>query len=180
MAVLLSLLLLCSVGCSSGSPGVGGGGEAQALDTRQATAPQPGARAAAPRVVLLPTGRDSVPVAVEVVYRAADRSRGLMYRKQLDADAGMLFIFETEQQLSFWMRNTYIALDMIFIKADMTILGIVENATPRTEMSRKVPGRSRYVLEVNAGFSRLHGLGPGTQVRFEDVPEPFGGSQPGR
>jgi uncharacterized membrane protein (UPF0127 family) len=60
-------------------------------------------------------------------------------------------------------------LDMIFIEPSMTVLGVVENAEPRTESSRSVPGNSQYVLEVNAGFSREHGLTPGTMVRFVGV-----------
>jgi uncharacterized membrane protein (UPF0127 family) len=64
------------------------------------------------------------------------------------------------------MRNTYLPLDIIFITSDWHILGIVENATPLTDAPRAVPGESQYVLEVNAGFSRQHGLGEGTKVLF--------------
>jgi hypothetical protein len=81
----------------------------------------------------------------------------------------MLFLFERPEQLSFWMRNTYIPLDMIFIEPGMTVLGIVENAEPLTDTARSVPGLSQYVLEVNAGFSRRHGITAGTVVRFAGV-----------
>jgi uncharacterized protein len=122
------------------------------------------------RVVLLPPGADPVIVRVEVARTEEQRRRGLMFRTHLDDDAGMLFLFERPQQLAFWMRNTEIPLDMIFIEPSMRILGIVENTEPRTDRSRSVPGEAQYVLEVNAGFSRRHGLASGTAVRFEGVP----------
>ena len=119
-----------------------------------------------PRVVLSPPGRDPVTVTVEVVDNNETRQRGLMYRKQLASEAGMLFIFEQEEHHTFWMHNTLIPLDLLFIKADWTVLGIVENAEPMTDSMRAVPGESQYVLEVNAGFSRSHGLQAGTVVRY--------------
>jgi uncharacterized membrane protein (UPF0127 family) len=86
-----------------------------------------------PYVELLPAGRDPVRVRVEVVQTPEARQKGLMYRKHLDEDAGMLFIFERAQSLTFWMRNTYIPLDMIFISSDWKVVGIVEKATPQTD-----------------------------------------------
>lgn len=118
------------------------------------------------RVELSPPGRDPIAVTVEVVDTPASRQRGLMYRKQLAPDAGMLFIFERPEHHAFWMHNTLIPLDMIFISADWNILGIVENATPLTDDSRSVAGDSQYVLEVNAGFARSHGLQAGHGLRY--------------
>jgi uncharacterized membrane protein (UPF0127 family) len=126
-----------------------------------------GAAAEGARVVLEPLGAASVSVRVEIAETPEQRQQGLMYRRQLDPDAGMLFLFERPQHNSFWMRNTYVPLDMIFITPDWKILGIVENATPQTDDPRSVPGDSQYVLEVNAGFSRSHQLAPGTVVRFQ-------------
>jgi uncharacterized membrane protein (UPF0127 family) len=130
--------------------------------TKASAAPAP----TLPRVVLSAPGQDPVSVTVEVVETDAARQRGLMYRKHLAPDAGMLFIFEREEHHNFWMHNTLIPLDMLFIKADWTVLGIVENAEPHTDSLRGVPGESQYVLEVNAGFSRRHGLQAGTSVRY--------------
>jgi uncharacterized membrane protein (UPF0127 family) len=123
----------------------------------------------APRVVLSPPGKDPVSVRVEVARTPGQRQRGLMFRKSLDRDAGMLFVFERPDRLAFWMRNTYIPLDMIFIEPGLTVLGIVENTEPLSDRLCSVPGVSRYVLEVNAGFSRRHGLTTGTSVRFEGI-----------
>ena len=121
------------------------------------------------QVVLLPAGRDAVTVDVEVVYRPADRQKGLMYRRELAGNAGMLFLFEQERQQSFWMHNTYLPLDMVFIRSDMSVLGVVENAEPLTDISRRVEGPSQFVLEVNAGFCRKAGITAGTMVRFEGI-----------
>jgi uncharacterized protein len=126
--------------------------------------------ATAPSVTFMPVGQPAVTVQVEVVATPEERQRGLMYRKHLEPNAGMLFIFEASQPLTFWMRNTYVPLDMIFVTEDMTVLGIVENATPRTDDPRRVPGFSRYVVEVNAGFSRKHGLSAGTKLSFANLP----------
>ncbi|HEX2678997.1 MAG TPA: DUF192 domain-containing protein [Polyangiales bacterium] len=126
--------------------------------------------AASSKVVLLPVGQDPVTVRVEVVSTDEARQQGLMFRRQLAPDAGMLFVFEEARELTFWMHNTYLPLDMIFITSDLAILGVVENATPLTDTPRRVPGVSRYVLEVNAGFARAHGLTAGTRLRFVDVP----------
>jgi hypothetical protein len=115
----------------------------------------------------LATGAREIPVKVEIAATPPTRQRGLMFRQSLPEEEGMLFLFPASEQLSFWMKNTYLPLDMIFIKSDMTVLGVVEGAIPLTEESRAVPGESQYVLEVNATFARRHGIGPGTQVRFE-------------
>jgi uncharacterized membrane protein (UPF0127 family) len=135
--------------------------------TARAAASVAAPKASQPEVVLLPPGRDPVSVHVEVARTEEERRRGLMFRKHMDEDAGMLFLFERSEPLTFWMRNTYIPLDMIFIEPSMRILGIVENAEPLTDTGRAVPGDSQYVLEVNAGFSRRHGLSQGTAVRFD-------------
>jgi uncharacterized membrane protein (UPF0127 family) len=122
-----------------------------------------------PQVVLMPEGREPVKVNVEIARTSAERQRGLMYRKHLDQNQGMLFIFEKPDHLSFWMRSTYIPLDMIFIEPGMRILGIVENTTPLSEERCAVFGESQYVLEVNAGFAQTHGLTRGVKVEFVGV-----------
>lgn len=129
------------------------------------------------RVVLTPPNGQPVTVKVEVARTDQERQRGLMYRMHMEEDAGMLFLFDKPDQLTFWMHNTYIPLDMMFIEPSMHILGIVENAAPRNDSPRSVPGQSQYVLEVNAGFSQRHGVTPETVVRFEGVqPLPIHGS----
>ena len=91
----------------------------------------------------------------------------LMYRTQLDADAGMLFSWDREQPRSFWMLNTCIPLDMLFIAADGTIVGILEQVPTMNTAPRGVPCAAQHVLEVNAGWTRQHGVVPGQKVSIE-------------
>lgn len=152
---------------ADGQPATAPAAPASAAAAAPATAP-----AAESSVTLLPPGRDPVMVTVEVARQPEERRLGLMNRRSLDADRGMLFLFERPEQLTFWMHNTYVSLDMIFIEPGMTVLGVVENAEPLTDTSRSVSGLSQYVLEVNAGFSRSHGVRAGTAVRFLGVQLP--------
>jgi uncharacterized membrane protein (UPF0127 family) len=166
-----ALIVLCA--CGSSAHGVTPEAQPQPSPAPSPAAPASAAKPAAAEgshVVLLPPGADPVSVRVEIARDEATRRRGLMFREHMDEDAGMLFLFERPEQLTFWMHNTYIPLDMVFIEPSLRVLGVVENAEPQTDTSRSVPGTSQYVLEVNAGFSRRHGLGKGTAVRFEGVP----------
>lgn len=124
--------------------------------------------APAPKVYLTTPGGE-VPVTVEVVATEPKIEKGLMYREHLPPDAGMLFMMGYERDHAFYMRNTLIPLDMIFIKKDLTVGGIVENAEPRTETLRMVGVPTLYVLEVNGGWSRAHGVIAGAKVRFDGV-----------
>ena len=118
------------------------------------------------RVILTTPGRAPVEVIVEAVRSPEERARGLMGRKRLDPLHGMLFIFPEERQLTFWMKDTLIELDMIFIRSDMSVLGCVERAEPMTTTSRFVHGNSQYVLEVIGGFCGEHGIGEFTRVKL--------------
>ncbi|ATB37387.1 hypothetical protein CYFUS_002809 [Cystobacter fuscus] len=108
-------------------------------------------------------------VDVEVAATPDTRSRGLMWRKELPEGQGMLFIFPDEEVQRFWMRNTLIPLDMIFINSAGRVVGIIENAAPRSLVQRFVSEPGRYVLEVPGGWSRKVGLARGGHVRFEGV-----------
>ncbi len=111
-------------------------------------------------------GRDLVVVNVEVAATNAKRELGLMFRRHLDEQAGMIFLFKQPQHLTFWMKNTLIPLDMIFADSDGRIVGIVENAAPLSESIDAVDGDSQYVLEVNGGFCKRHGIIAGDRLRF--------------
>ncbi|RMH36812.1 MAG: DUF192 domain-containing protein [Deltaproteobacteria bacterium] len=129
-------------------------------------------RPASPSVVFVNAAGDERRVAVELAVTPAERRRGLMFRERLEPGHGMLFLFPREEVQSFWMKNTLIPLDMIFIRSDMTVAGVVERAEPRSLESRAVPTPSQYVLEVPGGWARANGIGPGAPVRFEGVPPP--------
>ncbi len=108
-------------------------------------------------------------VEVEVAATSESRTRGLMWRRELPAGQGMLFVFPADEVQSFWMRNTLISLDMIFINSEGKIVGIIERAEPRSRISRSVGVPGRYVLEVPGGWSQTVGLKPGGTVRFEGL-----------
>ncbi len=101
---------------------------------------------------------------VELAVNDEQRAHGLMDRKELPAGRGMLFDFQTEQEVAFWMKNTYIPLDMIFIRANGRILRIAENTTPLSEQTIPSGGPVRGVLEVIGGTARRLGIAPGDQV----------------
>ena len=108
-------------------------------------------------------------VEVEVAATPDARTRGLMWRTELAAGKGMLFLFPEEEIQSFWMRNTLISLDMIFINSQMKVAGIVERAQPKSLASRSVGAPSQYVLEVPGGWSQSVGVTKGGTVEFEGV-----------
>jgi len=101
---------------------------------------------------------------VEVVDTPETRARGLMYVQELADDAGMLFDFKEERPVSFWMRNTFIPLDMLFIEADGTILNIHVNARPHDTTSIPSAGPVQFVLEIPGGRSTELGIEAGDQV----------------
>jgi uncharacterized membrane protein (UPF0127 family) len=102
--------------------------------------------------------------AVELAANDTEREHGLMFRKELPDGRGMLFDFEHEGPVVFWMHNTFIPLDMIFIRADGSILRIAENTEPLSD--RRIPsgGPVRAVLEVIGGTARKLGIEPGDKV----------------
>ena len=125
--------------------------------------------AAGDHVVLEPTDGAPVTVAVEVVSTPQARQLGLMYREKLAADSGMLFLFPASQPLSFWMRNTKISLDILYLAEDGKILNIHERTTPFSEEGLPSAGPSRLVLEVDGGFCAQHGIRAGDHVRLGDL-----------
>jgi uncharacterized protein len=104
--------------------------------------------------------------AVQIADTEAQRAKGLMFRKELPDGQGMLFDFQREQEVSFWMKNTYIPLDMIFIRGDGRILRIAENTEPLSTRIIPSGGPVRAVLEVIGGTARKFGIAPGDRVAF--------------
>jgi uncharacterized membrane protein (UPF0127 family) len=118
-----------------------------------------------PRVVIRTATRE-LEVAVEVARTDEEHARGLMFRDRLGRDEGMLFVFQQEGEHVFWMKNTLIPLDMIFIDGLGNIAGILARAEPRTETPRSIGVPSRYVLEVAGGWAEEHGVKAGDKVLF--------------
>ena len=149
---LLAATALCALGCPSTS----------------SSSDRPAA--AGPRVVVETRAGGRHVVAVELARTDAEKARGLMHRTALAPDAGMLFLFDESSDHAFWMKNTLIPLDMLFIADDGRIVGVVARAVPGDLTARSAGGPSRFVLEVNGGWAEAHGVGAGDRVRFENVP----------
>lgn len=101
---------------------------------------------------------------IELVDTAKTRAEGLMYRQELADDAGMLFDFLGEQQVSFWMMNTFIPLDMLFITGDGVVKNIHVNARPHDPTGIPSDGPVQFVLEIPGGRSVELGIEPGDTV----------------
>lgn len=116
--------------------------------------------------IVAPDGKPRAKVAVEVADTLDQRQHGLMARTHLGENTGMIFVFPDAAPRTFWMHDTEIPLDMIFVNSSFRVVGIVANATPETDTPRSVEGDSRYVLEVNAGFCAKNGIKAGDRFDF--------------
>lgn len=108
---------------------------------------------------------------VEIADDPQERALGLMNRESMPRSAGMLFVYEFPQRVAFWMRNTLIPLDMIFLDETGTVQRVHENAIPLDQTS--IPGGDniQYVLEINAGLADLYGIDEGTVLRHPAIGE---------
>lgn len=104
---------------------------------------------------------------VDLAITLAERSKGLMFRRRMAKNVGMLFDFGSEQDVSMWMRNTYIPLDMIFAREDGTIHHIAVQTEPHSEQTISSGGPVRYVLEINGGLTSKLDISAGDQLQHE-------------
>jgi uncharacterized membrane protein (UPF0127 family) len=109
----------------------------------------------------------SYPVSLEIAQTPQDIQQGLMFRTHLPADTGMLFQFPTEEHRSFWMRNTLIPLDMIFIRSTGRIAHIEHAVPPQTETLRHSKEPVQYVVELPGGTARSKGIQVGDRFQYE-------------
>lgn len=133
----------------------------------------PSCRSAAPppprkALVHVDSSSGTTTVRVEIARTPAELEKGLMNRPHLDPDAGMIFLFAEADSHGFWMKNTLVPLDLVFIGEDGRIAAVVERAPLGLEVDDGGV-LSRYVLEVNRGFARSHQVRPGDRVRLENV-----------
>ncbi len=124
----------------------------------------PAARAAGQDTIEIATRSGVHAFAVELATNTAERAVGLMFRKELPEGRGMLFDFHEEQPVQFWMHNTYIPLDMIFIAGDGRVVRVAENAKPISDDLIPSGRPVRAVLEVIAGTARKFGIAAGDRV----------------
>jgi hypothetical protein len=116
---------------------------------------------------LRPDSSVIVKIDIEIADDDLQREKGLMYRKQMDMLTGMLFIFEDEDYRSFWMKNTFLPLDIIYLDSGKKIVRIHENTPPQSQQSIPSDHPARYVVEVIAGFTALYGIQVGDRIVFE-------------
>lgn len=122
-----------------------------------------------PAQVLFHVASGDIAVTVEIADSPPERSKGLMNRQSLEHDHGMIFIFPGDDTQSFWMKNTLIPLDMIFVNSALEVVGVVANAEPLTLTARTVGIPSAYVVEVNGGFAAANGIGAGTRMSLKNI-----------
>lgn len=111
-------------------------------------------------------GGKSHVVQVEVARTGEQQARGLMFREKMGADEGMLFPYSQPRMLSFWMKNTVLSLDIIYIGPDGKVVNVVANAQPQSEKQLWSDAPASAVLELNAGRAAQLGIGPGTAVSW--------------
>ncbi len=106
---------------------------------------------------------------VEIADTPEMRAQGLMHRTDLPESAGMLFVFDPPQMVSFWMKNTPLPLDIIFVDESGVVSGVAARTTPFSEDSIPSDGEVRAVLEINGGLSDRYGIGPGAELRHPAI-----------
>lgn len=161
LAVLGCALLSCT---RAGAP-------APAAPEAGAASPQPARTERRPAEVALvpPDGGARTLVRVELARSPAEHEHGLMYRRDLPEGTGMLFLFDRPEIRRFWMKNTYVSLDMLFLDEHRRVVGIEANTTPLDETPRGPDAPAQYVLEVPAGYCQRHRITVGTQADFLHV-----------
>jgi uncharacterized membrane protein (UPF0127 family) len=137
-----------------------------------APAPAPAAAAAEPVAWGEVEVRPGLVLRVELARTEPERQRGLMFRQSLAGGHGMLFFMPGDDDWAFYMRNTYIPLDMVFIDRDWSVVGVLEAVPPLTEDLRTVGVPSRHVLELGAHEAGRAGIRPGVRLRFREEPGP--------
>ncbi len=120
---------------------------------------------------ILESGKSKASFDIEIVISYMDRAQGLMFRETMEDNQGMLFIFEDSDYHSFWMKNTYLPLDMLFISEDLEVVDILKNAIPFSEEMLIPEHRARYVLEVKGGISDQMNIKIGDSIKWNVISE---------
>ncbi|GHC60923.1 hypothetical protein GCM10007315_26080 [Gemmobacter tilapiae] len=127
------------------------------------------AQCAPDRVDIRGAGGAMAHFTVEVADEVDERAQGLMFRESMAADAGMLFVYPAPQRAMFWMKNTLIPLDMVFVGESGKVLAVHEGAVPHDETPIDGGQGVKLVLEVNAGTARATGITPGAELRHPSI-----------
>lgn len=112
-------------------------------------------------------GREIKKIDIELALDDTERTQGLMYRKSMDDGKGMLFIFDREEIQSFWMKNTVLPLDIMYVNTDFKIVKIFKNTVPFSETSLPSERPAKYVVEVAGGFADRYKIKEGDKIKFD-------------
>lgn len=117
-------------------------------------------------------GSESETFTLEVASTETQRNKGLMFRTEMGERKGMIFLFPSERMNSFWMKNTILSLDMLFVASDWKIVGILPKVPPQNELPRQVEKPSQYVIELGAGVAEKYRIQENTAVKIMgDLPK---------
>jgi uncharacterized protein len=109
-------------------------------------------------------------VQVEVARTPAEQEKGLMFRTSMDEDKGMIFIFSGDYPRSFWMKDTILSLDIVFVNSRLEVVDIYHNATPYSESVFTSRAGCKYVVEVNSGYCLRHNVSIGDKIKINLKP----------
>lgn len=118
-------------------------------------------------VILAPDGKQKAAFDIELADTPETQKNGLMYRDNMQDNQGMLFTYKTADQMNFWMKNTYLPLDIIFFLPDSTIYKVYPDNVPFTETSISPFEKCLYALEINAGLAKANNLQPGDKLNWK-------------
>ncbi len=153
--LLAGMVLLMSVGCTKSDP------------SSSTVAVEPAFRPDGILDFVRPDGSIISRIVIEIAETPSSQAAGLMYRRTLADQAGMLFVFPSPDQRSFWMKNTSLSLDIMFLDEEGTILNIAKKTQPFSEAFISSTGPAQYVVEVRAGYVDKHGIAPGLKIVWE-------------
>ena len=160
----IAAVLAFATGCAAPASGDAGAPQRPAPPQPTAAGAAEGPPPAGLEVLEVATQRGAARFFVEIADDDRERAQGLMFRKSLAPDRGMLFNFHTPREVAFWMKNTLIPLDIIYIRSDGTILSIARNTTPYSEAPIPSGGAILGVLEIAGGRADELGILPGDKV----------------
>lgn len=120
-------------------------------------------------IFLMEKGKKEKQISIEIAETKQERNQGLMNRKKLDKNNGMLFIYNTSYKRFFWMKNTYIPLDIIYVDNTYHVVSIQENTEPLLEKKYPSYKKAMYVVEVNAGFCNMHNIKVGDSISYKRI-----------
>ncbi|MCF8463342.1 MAG: DUF192 domain-containing protein [Flavobacteriales bacterium] len=163
--ILLALLVAGFVGCESDS-GTSTKTDRKDMGKSEVRPTGPQFKKEGELILLKATGDTIRKIDIEIADIESERTIGLMHRWSMPETQGMLFIFEEEEPRSFWMHNTLMGLDILYIKQDGTIESIAKYCVPKSDRSIPSKGPAKYVLELIEGFCDIHGVAVGDKVDF--------------